>query len=582
MLATTEKVSILKSVSIFVETPEETLAQVAALLEEVTLKSGQIIFEKGDIGASMYVIAAGRVRVHDGERTLNHLTDRDVFGEMALIDSEPRLASVTAVEDTHLLRLDQKPFYKLMDERPEVARGIIRVLSEHLRARVRDLGALRTRLERVILPLGIALSAEKNLDRLLERILVEAKAMCNADASTLYLRSDENCLRYAITQIDSLGIAMGGTTGKEIPFPPLCLVDEATGEPNYSSVATYVALSGHSINFPDVYRVEDFDFSDTQNFDRRHGYRSVSSLTVPLKDHTEQVVAVLQLFNAMDPKTGEVIAFDLYQQLVVESLASQAAVALNTQSLLRSQQALLKLEHELQMAYGVQASLLPRETPQAPGWEFAARWQPAREVSGDFYDFVPSHQQLDIVIADVSGKGMPAALFMALSRSTLRASVAATPSPAEGIQQTNRLLCADSGNSMFVTLFYAQLNPATGQMTYVNAGHNPPLLYRAQEDELIELTRTGMPLGLFEMIDFEQRVVELDPGDFILLYTDGVNEAMDADGDVFGEERLRQVLLEKHQLKVEDMAEALEVALTNFTGGVARSDDITFVIARRL
>ena len=128
------------------------------LLEEVEIKAGDTVFEKGDMGTSMYMIVAGRVRVHDGERTLNQLKECDVFGEMALLDSEPRVASVTAIEDTRLWRADQKPFHKLMEDRGEVAQGIINVLYQHLRARVQDLDNLQTHLEQVILPLGIAVS----------------------------------------------------------------------------------------------------------------------------------------------------------------------------------------------------------------------------------------------------------------------------------------------------------------------------------------------------------------------------------------------------------------------------------------
>jgi HEAT repeat protein len=147
MLSTIEKVIILKNASIFGGTPDDILAEVAQLLEDVELKRGETIFEKGDVGDCMYIVVDGEVRVHDGERTLNHMREGDVFGEMAILDAEPRVASVTAVEDTRLFRLNQEPFYELMDDRIEVARGIIRVLSQHLRDRVRDLNILRTRLE---------------------------------------------------------------------------------------------------------------------------------------------------------------------------------------------------------------------------------------------------------------------------------------------------------------------------------------------------------------------------------------------------------------------------------------------------
>jgi hypothetical protein len=147
VLSTIEKVIILKSVRIFAETPDEILAEVAQVLEEVEYNQDEKVFEKGDLGDSMYIIIDGKVRVHDQDNTLNFLEERDVFGEMALLDPEARVASVTAVEDTRLLRLDQEPFFELMQERIEVARGIIQVLTRYLRDRVKDLAEMRSRIE---------------------------------------------------------------------------------------------------------------------------------------------------------------------------------------------------------------------------------------------------------------------------------------------------------------------------------------------------------------------------------------------------------------------------------------------------
>jgi CRP-like cAMP-binding protein len=147
MLSTVEKVLILKTVPMFSQTPDNVLADVADLLEEVDVSENETIFRQGDAGDSLYVILDGKVRVHDGERLLNYLGERDVFGEMALLDPEPRLASVTAMETTHLFRLDQTSFYELMSERPEVATGIIRVLTGHLRNRVRDIAQLNARIK---------------------------------------------------------------------------------------------------------------------------------------------------------------------------------------------------------------------------------------------------------------------------------------------------------------------------------------------------------------------------------------------------------------------------------------------------
>ena len=192
-----------------------------------------------------------------------------------------------------------------------------------------------------LVELGIALSAERNRDRLLETILLGAKRLTNADGGTLYLRNDENGLRFAIMRTDSLNIAMGGTTGKPIPFPPLMMYDPDSCEPNHNNVATHCALVGEPINIADAYESDQFDFSGTKKFDAGTGYRSKSFLTVPLKNHEGDVIGVLQLLNAKNA-AGDVIDFTSEVQPVVEALASQAAVALENQQLLFAQRELLE------------------------------------------------------------------------------------------------------------------------------------------------------------------------------------------------------------------------------------------------
>lgn len=149
MLSTIEKVLILKTVNLFSSTPDEILAEVATLLEEVDIPAGETVFKKGDPGDCMYIIVSGQVKAHDGDHIFNTLQDGDVFGEMAVLDPEPRVASITTLEDTRLLRLDQEPFYELMEDRIEVARGVIHVLSGHLRNRVRDVTELKARVNQL-------------------------------------------------------------------------------------------------------------------------------------------------------------------------------------------------------------------------------------------------------------------------------------------------------------------------------------------------------------------------------------------------------------------------------------------------
>ncbi len=181
--------------------------------------------------------------------------------------------------------------------------------------------------------IGVALSAERDNARLLEMILLGAKEITNADGGTLYTITDDNRLKFEIMRTDSLGIAMGGTTGKEIPFPPLPLYRE-DGSANTNMVAAYAVLNDSAINIEDAYVEEGFDFSGTRKFDQSTGYRSKSFLTIPMKNHEKEIIGVLQLLNAIDPKSGDVIPFSAEKQQLAESLASQAAVALTNHNLI--------------------------------------------------------------------------------------------------------------------------------------------------------------------------------------------------------------------------------------------------------
>ncbi|MCH8263687.1 MAG: GAF domain-containing protein [Proteobacteria bacterium] len=183
---------------------------------------------------------------------------------------------------------------------------------------------------------GVALSAEKDHDRLLEIILMRAKEMTRADGGTLYLRTEENTLKFEIVHTDSLGIRMGGAQGEPISFYPVKLVND-DGEPNTHNVAACAVLKNETINIADAYSNEEFDFTGTRQFDKKTGYRSKSFLTVPMTNHENKIIGVLQLINATDADTGEIRAFSALDQQVVESLASQAAITLTNRQLIEAQ-----------------------------------------------------------------------------------------------------------------------------------------------------------------------------------------------------------------------------------------------------
>lgn len=182
----------------------------------------------------------------------------------------------------------------------------------------------------LVVPAGVALSAEKDFARLLERVLLEAKRLCNADGGTLYLKTDADKLEFMMFHNDSMEIRQGGATDQPIRFPPLSLYNPDTGGPNHGNIATFAALTGKTLNIADAYQAVDFDFSGTRRFDQANGYRSMSFLTVPLQNAHGRTLGVLQLVNAQDRETGQVVPFAQSSQDLIESFAMLAAMAIES------------------------------------------------------------------------------------------------------------------------------------------------------------------------------------------------------------------------------------------------------------
>jgi sigma-B regulation protein RsbU (phosphoserine phosphatase) len=263
------------------------------------------------------------------------------------------------------------------------------------------------------------------------------------------------------------------------------------------------------------------------------------------------------------------------------------------------------MERELEIAYEMQQSFLPQTLPQVPGVEIAADMRPAYEVGGDFYDVIPlSGGRVGVLVADVSDKGIPAALYMALARTLLRAhSLSARPqylSDALESAQVRRLMRSGSlgalaalgsvrqandyltehhsESCMFLTLFYAVYDPQSRLLTYVNAGHNPPLLYNALTGEQDWLRPTDMIIGIMPGRLYEAQERQLSPGDVLVLYTDGVTEAFNTNHQMFETERLVQVVRAQRTASSQELVEAIEAAVTAFAGQAPQSDDLTLLV----
>ena len=265
-------------------------------------------------------------------------------------------------------------------------------------------------------------------------------------------------------------------------------------------------------------------------------------------------------------------------------LANQAALSFEQARLHRVESQGQRMERELQQARRIQISLLPGGYPVAPGWDFAATYESAREIGGDLYDFIDwpdAPERVGLLIADVSGKGTAAALFMAHSRAMIRGAAQNLPSPARTLAQANVQIARDNHAMLFVSAFYAVLDTATGRLTFANAGHNVPLVRRAG-GRLEEIMSRGMVLGIMDDIEYDEDEIVLAPGDTLVLYTDGITEAMNEASDLFGKERLIEAIGSAEPADARAIITAVITAVKNYAGNTPQADDLTIVAIKRV
>ena len=241
---------------------------------------------------------------------------------------------------------------------------------------------------------------------------------------------------------------------------------------------------------------------------------------------------------------------------------------------------------ELQIAAEIQKSFLPETIPQIPDFDIAARSVMAKEVGGDFFDVIPfevmvlDKSTVGLLVADVSGKGVPAALFMALSRIVVRVNALWHHDPAKIIYHSNNTITQDSKSGMFVTLFFGMLNEKERSLTYVNAGHNPPLIFRSQYGTVEKLPPTGICLGVMENQEYESRTVTIARGDVLVMYTDGVTEAINTQEEIFGEKRLLEIIRDNAHLSAQTILDRVLSDVKKFAGDMPQFDDITLFIVK--
>ena len=250
---------------------------------------------------------------------------------------------------------------------------------------------------------------------------------------------------------------------------------------------------------------------------------------------------------------------------------------------LQSRDKLVALQNELDVASKMQQSILPTSFPETPEYEIYGNMVPARNVGGDFFDLIQlENGRIGLAVADVSDKGVPAALFMMSSRTLLKGTAIGMGAPGEVLSEVNTMLTENNETMMFVTLVYVDYNPETGALIYANGGHCNPLVVHSDGSSMELPLTAGVALGVMPGLEYHQDTFSLNPGDTLILYTDGVSEAMNAEGEEFGVERLQQLFANQPPTSAKMAIEAIMRAVSDFAGGTPQSDDVTCLVLRRV
>ena len=453
--------------------------------------------------------------------------------------------------------IDSTPFARFNLVRPFLTADQIRQREETLDAdpREREIARLRA-LNRIAGHLNHSADVQTALDGTL-KTLVELMHLQTAWASLLTEPSSSSPHGFTLVATYGLPPGLEQDNRKYLRQPPACHCQRLLRADQLH----------HAVNVVECTRLRDLARAggDTGEL--------LFHATVPLISQGRP----LGLLNVATSEWQFLSAADLQ---LLSAVGAQVAIAIERARLYELAQAQrIRLERELEMARVVQAGLMPEQLPHIPGFGLAADWRAAREVAGDFYDIFPLPEgRWGIVIADVSDKGAPAALYMAMVRSLIRAVVERTSSPAATLMQVNRALDAQSSAEMFVTVFYGVLDPATRTLTYANAGHNPPIIRRTAAPGRIEqLPLGGRFLGMLGDLSLTDAMVSLEPGDALIAYTDGLTDAENSERQDYGLARLNAAITAA-PADASALLGHLVADWTAFTGNAPQSDDVTLVV----
>jgi phosphoserine phosphatase RsbU/P len=410
---------------------------------------------------------------------------------------------------------------------------------------------------RILLSISRSLGKEIKLEPLLTLIVAEVTSAMDAERTSLLL--------YDSQSQELFSKVAEGMSAREIRVP--------LG----SGIAGATAQTRTIINIPDAYADSRFNPS----YDKSSGFRTRSILSAPIVNQNGRLIGVVQVLNKINR-----LAFTKQDEQFLEAICVHLGIALERAEMVEAYLRSQILKQSLQLAREIQMGLLPKEFPafpEIPRIDIFASLEPALDVGGDLYDyFLMDGNRICFIIGDVSDKGIPAALFMAMVRTAFRMAALGSSEPIESIlQKLNAFLCESNHSQMFVTVFAGVLDLRTGSIEYADGGHEPPYLVRRSGGATMIQKVGGLALGFIPDYPFRCGRIQLDSGDSLVLYTDGITEAMNASHELFGAHRIQETLDRAASgITAQTLTKTLLGAVAAFTAGAEQSDDVTLVVFR--
>lgn len=525
--------------------------ELSEVLEKRKLEEGTSILKIGNHPKGLFIINAKDIEDIAGASMVGKVAgDLVTVGLRELILRIPAADHIKVANDCEAHFLSADDFIRYFEQTEWFPRAISRILTNRI-----DVSSLTEELKRVsrlekLVEVSRVINSTLDLNKMLKMILDTALEGVNGDRGTVYLLEEEKNELWSKVFEGGKSVTIRLPVGK--------------------GIAGKVAETGEIMNIQDASKDSRFN----PEIDKKTGYKTKSILCMPLRNKEKKMLGVFQLLNK---KNG---TFTVEDEQFIETLSIQVSSALENARLYKQEQKKIEMEKEMSAAAEVQKNLFPAHITQVPGYQISAVNIPAKETSGDMYDFIPfSDNKVVFTLGDVSGKGLPAAILMATLQTVLHDLPHYKCSPAYCLSRSNEIISRVSSSGKFITLFFGVLDADEHKLTYSNAGHEHPYLIRNGSVE--RLKEGGVPIGVLPDSPFGEHEYPINPGDLLVVFSDGVNDASNSRGEHFSEERLEKLIYDNQHLNPDDLIDLICREIKNFTEDEEQFDDITLVVIRR-